>query len=241
MDHDDCFHVHWAPRHHHVSISRWLDYSFMAYPPFTPITAIIEIGSAIASFLCGAACSFSCAFWLRFPRFHELDMNRAQFWLRRRGGGGGGGGREKGGENFFVSCVLFFFSVFSGVFFVFFRVFFCVRRELGWSKRWRRITSLSIHPQSLACNVALQPELEFQSFFTFWFFLFPRMAVLRFFCREGGKMRNEEGEDIFLARTFRSSVINETFRDFFAAAMNVRCRQRARFWLSETCWGSIFF
>jgi hypothetical protein len=28
-------------------------------------------------------------------------------------------------------------------------------------------------------------------------------------------MRDEEGEDIFLARTSRSSVINETFRDFF--------------------------
>jgi hypothetical protein len=54
-------------------------------------------------------------------------------------------------------------------------------------------------------------------------------------------MRDEEGEDIFLARTSRSPVINETFRDFFAAAMNVRWRQRARFWLSETCWGSIFF
>jgi hypothetical protein len=51
------------------------------------------------------------------------------------------------------------------LFFSEFFFFWCVGRELGWSKRWRRITSLSIHPQSLACNVALKPELEFQSFF----------------------------------------------------------------------------
>jgi hypothetical protein len=48
-------------------------------------------------------------------------------------------------------------------------------------------------------------------------------------------MKDEEGEDIFLARTSRSLVINETFQDLFAAAINGRCRQRARFWLSETC------
>ncbi len=96
-------------------------------PPFTPITAMIEIGSAIASFLCGGAWSFSCAFWLHFPRFHELDMNRAQFWSRRRGGGGEGG-REKGGGNFFVSCVLFFFCIFWCVF-CFFPSFFLVWEE----------------------------------------------------------------------------------------------------------------
>jgi len=72
--------------------------------------------------------------------------------------------RERRREFFCFVCALFFFCIFWCVFLFFSEFFFGVGRELGWSKRWRRITSLSIHPQSLACNVALQPELEFQYF-----------------------------------------------------------------------------
>jgi hypothetical protein len=95
---------------------------------------------------------------------------------------------ERKAEGIFLFRVCsFFFLYFLVCFLFFFRVFFCVRRELGWSKRWRRITSLSIHPQSLACNVALQPELEFQYFLRSDFFSSRGWRFCDFFAGKGEK------------------------------------------------------
>ncbi len=85
--------------------------------------------------------------------------------------------RERRQEFICFVCVFCFFSSF----------FFSVGRELGWSKRWRRITSLSICPQSLACNVALNPELKFQYFLRSEFFSSCGWRFCDFFAEKGEK------------------------------------------------------
>jgi hypothetical protein len=126
---------------------------------------------------------------------------------------------ERKAEGIFFGFVFdLFFLYFLVCFFVFFLVFFffwCGKRALAWARdggesRVSVFTHSRLHVMS-----HWNQNSNFSLFLCYEFFSSRGWRFCDFFCREGGKMRDEEGEDIFLARTSRSSVINETFRDFF--------------------------
>lgn len=121
--------------------------------------------------------------------------------------------RKAAGISLFRVCS--FFSVFSGVFFCFFPSFFLVWEESLAGSRDGGESRVSVFTHSRLHVMSHWNQNSNFSIFYILNFSLPADGGFAIFLPGGGKMRDEEGEDIFLARTSRSSVINEPFRDFF--------------------------